>query len=46
MSNDVLGDQMNLSNVQTSQEVGEYMEFESLEDVLNSYGIEMPAELK
>ena len=46
MSNDVLGDQMNLNDVTTSQEVGEYMEFESLEDVLNSYGIEMPAELK
>ena len=46
MSNDVLGDQMNLNDVQTSQEVGEYMEFESLEDVLKGYGIEMPEELK
>jgi hypothetical protein len=46
MSNDVLGDQMNLNDVQTSQEVGEYMEFESLEDVLKGYGIEMPEELR
>ena len=42
----VLGSRINLNDVGVSQDLGNQMEFQSLEDQLNSFNIELPVELK
>lgn len=42
----VLGSQINLNDVGVSQDLGSQMEFQSLEDQLKSFNIELPVELK
>tara|TARA_Y100000004_G_scaffold111707_1_gene125427 strand:+ start:1977 stop:4187 length:2211 start_codon:yes stop_codon:yes gene_type:complete len=45
-SDSLLGSQINLDDVNVSQDLGGQMEFQSLEDQLNEFNIEMPVELK